>query len=92
MSRIGKVPVAIPDKVKIKVEKGQVLVEGPKGKLSQDIHPRVKVEAKEKEVHLTKLGVARGTNLCFGKDFISLAHVNDLYQNVISNMMESRDI
>ncbi len=47
--------------------------------------------AKEKEVHLTKLGVAKGTNLCFGQNFLSLAHVNDLYHNVISNMMESKD-
>ena len=48
--------------------------------------------AKEKDVHLTKLGVAKGTNLCFGQNFLSLAHVNDLYHNVISNMMESRNI
>ena len=48
--------------------------------------------AKDKKVHLTKLGVAKGTNLCFGQNFLSLAHVNDLYHNVISNMMESRNI
>ena len=48
--------------------------------------------AKEKEVHLTKLGVAKGTNLCFGQNFLSLAHVNDLYQNVINNMMDSKNI
>ena len=47
--------------------------------------------AKEKEVHLAKLGVAKGTNLCFGQNFLSLAHVNDLYQNVITNMMESKN-
>ncbi len=47
--------------------------------------------AKEKEVHLTKLGVAKGTNLCFGQNFLSLAYVNDLYHNVISNMMESKN-
>ena len=47
--------------------------------------------AKEIEVHLTKLGVAKGTKLCFGQNFLSLAHVNDLYHNVISNMMESKD-
>jgi phosphoribosylformylglycinamidine synthase len=47
--------------------------------------------AKEKEVPLTKLGVAKGTNLCFGQNFLSLAHVNDLYHNVISNMMDSKN-
>ena len=47
--------------------------------------------AKEKEVPLTKLGVAKGTNLCFGQNFLSLDHVNDLYNKIISNMMESEN-
>ena len=41
----------------------------------------------EKNIPLTKLGVATGLNLCFGSEILGLAHVNDLYQNVISNMM-----
>ena len=47
--------------------------------------------AKEKVVHLTKLGVAKGTKLSFGQDFLSLAHVKNLYHNIISNMMESKN-
>ena len=47
--------------------------------------------AEEKNVPLTKLGVARGSDLCFGADILSLDHVNDLYQNVISNMMDSKN-
>ena len=35
MSRIGKQPVPIPDKVKVTVTHGTVLVEGPKGKVSK---------------------------------------------------------
>ncbi|HBA61799.1 MAG TPA: 50S ribosomal protein L6 [Elusimicrobia bacterium] len=37
MSRIGKKPVALPDKVKARVENGKVLVEGPLGKLSYSL-------------------------------------------------------
>ena len=33
MSRIGKLPVTIPAKVKVSVKDGAVLVEGPKGKV-----------------------------------------------------------
>ncbi len=33
MSRIGKLPVAIPDKVKVEIKGGAVFVEGPQGKL-----------------------------------------------------------
>ena len=44
----------------------------------------------EKNIPLTKLGVATGLNLCFGSEILGLARVNDLYQNVISNMMDKK--
>lgn len=40
MSRIGRQPIAIPPKVKVAVDGQQVLVEGPKGKLSFEL-PRL---------------------------------------------------
>lgn len=44
MSRIGKQPVAIPAGVKVKLDGGKILVEGPKGaKLEFDWHPTIKV-------------------------------------------------
>ena len=43
MSRIGKTPIEIPDKVKVNITNDSVVVEGPKGKLSMAIHPYVKV-------------------------------------------------
>ena len=47
--------------------------------------------ATEQEIALTKLGVAKGAKLCFGSNILTLAHVNDLYHNVISNMMENNN-
>lgn len=38
MSRIGKKPVLIPDKVKATLEGNTVRVEGPKGKLEKEFH------------------------------------------------------
>lgn len=43
MSRIGRKPVALPDKVKVAVDNGEVKVEGPKGKLSMKAHPLIQV-------------------------------------------------
>ena len=43
MSRIGKQPVLIPDKVKVTVTDSTVLVEGPKGKVSKLFAPVVKI-------------------------------------------------
>jgi large subunit ribosomal protein L6 len=44
MSRIGKLPVAVPQGVKAAVSGSSVSVEGPKGKLSFSVRPGVKVE------------------------------------------------
>jgi large subunit ribosomal protein L6 len=43
MSRIGKKPAKIPAGVKVAVDGGSVLVEGPKGKLRQALRPEVKL-------------------------------------------------
>ncbi|MFN3813182.1 MAG: 50S ribosomal protein L6 [Aquificaceae bacterium] len=43
MSRVGKNPIKVPDKVKVSVEGNLITVEGPKGKLSMDFHPEIKV-------------------------------------------------
>lgn len=50
MSRIGKKPIAIPDKVEVKLEGPGIMVKGPKGELRERIHPLVKVELQDKEL------------------------------------------
>jgi len=50
MSRIGKQPVLIPDKVKVTINGDTVLVEGPKGKVSKLFAPVVKVTVADKKV------------------------------------------
>jgi large subunit ribosomal protein L6 len=50
MSRIGKQPVSIPDKVKVTVSGEKVLVEGPKGKVEKTFAPVVKVTVADKKV------------------------------------------
>jgi hypothetical protein len=44
LSRIGKLPIAIPSGVKVTVDVGAVRVEGPKGKLQTAIPAGVKVK------------------------------------------------
>jgi large subunit ribosomal protein L6 len=54
MSRIGKLPVKIPEKVKVAVTGTTVKVEGPKGKMSFPFNPVVKVEVAGNEVRVTR--------------------------------------
>jgi large subunit ribosomal protein L6 len=53
MSRIGKKPIALPEKVEVKVAAGTVEVKGPKGQLTYKLVEGVKVEKKEKTVEVT---------------------------------------
>lgn len=50
MSRIGKQPIPIPDKVKVTLKGDTVSVEGPKGKVSKRFAPVVKVSIADNKV------------------------------------------
>jgi len=50
MSRIGKQPIKLPDNVEVSVAYDTISVKGPKGELSQLIHPEVDVEITDKEI------------------------------------------
>ena len=50
MSRIGKQPVPIPDKVKVDIKDTTVHVEGPKGKVTKSFAPVVKISVADKKV------------------------------------------
>jgi large subunit ribosomal protein L6 len=50
MSRIGKQPVSIPDKVKVDIKGHTVSVEGPKGKVSKTFAPVVNIAIADKKV------------------------------------------
>ncbi len=55
MSRIGKLPIEIPSGVTITVDDNAVVVNGPKGSLSQFTMPGVTVESKDNTVTVTRL-------------------------------------
>ncbi len=50
MSRIGKKPVVLPNGVTAELTAGTLTIKGPKGSLSQDVHPKVMVSVAENEV------------------------------------------
>jgi large subunit ribosomal protein L6 len=44
MSRVGLMPIAVPDKVTVAIEKDMVKVSGPKGELSRRFSPDMKIK------------------------------------------------
>ena len=77
MSKIGKLPVAIPAGVTVTVANNLVTVKGPKGELKQDFSDNIKVEVKGNEIVLTTANETKQANADHG-----------LYRALISNMVK----
>ncbi|MBI3999714.1 MAG: 50S ribosomal protein L6 [Candidatus Omnitrophica bacterium] len=58
MSRIGRKPISVPQGVKVQVLGPKIHVEGPKGKLDLNVHPRMKVAVADGQI-----AVSRPTNI-----------------------------
>jgi large subunit ribosomal protein L6 len=56
MSRIGKQPIVIPPKVKVAVSGQKVSVEGPKGKLSLELHRRTTLKVEGDKITVSRAG------------------------------------
>lgn len=52
MSRVGKKPIPIPDKVDITFKDQVVTVKGAKGTLTRPVHPAMNLEVKEGSLHV----------------------------------------
>ncbi|QTQ13261.1 50S ribosomal protein L6 [Treponema parvum] len=76
MSKLGKLPVSIPEGVSVNVAPSLVTVKGPKGELKQDYTNNVSIEVKGQEVLVTPLEETKAANAAHG-----------LYRNLIHNMV-----
>lgn len=54
MSRIGKMPIPILKGVTVEQKNGTLRVKGPKGELSLDVHPDMKIVVDESEVRVER--------------------------------------
>ncbi len=76
MSRIGKLPIPIPDKVEIKIDGTLVRVKGPLGEMSQEINPLITVAVEDKQIVCSRANEAKQTRAFHG-----------LYRALIGNMV-----
>ncbi len=66
MSRVGKSPVVLPEKVEVTIAADQISVKGPLGTLSQSIMPNVKVEKIENRLEIKLNDNSRQANAISG--------------------------
>jgi large subunit ribosomal protein L6 len=54
VSRIGRMPVVIPDGVKVEVKGSKVIVKGPNGELEREFRPEMKIEKQDDSVSVER--------------------------------------
>jgi large subunit ribosomal protein L6 len=54
MSRIGRLPIAVPSGVDVTIDGRTVTVKGPKGSLSRSLHPDITVSREEQNLVVTR--------------------------------------
>ncbi len=78
MSRIGKLPVAIPDGVHINIDENNIItVKGPKGQLARNINPLIKINIDNNNLILNRENDEKTTKALHG-----------LYRALVANMVK----
>lgn len=77
MSRIGKLPIAVPNGVSVEIDDSIVRVKGPKGELEQRVLPAVRVTLDNGAVRFERMGEAKEHRSAHG-----------LTRTLVANMVE----
>lgn len=80
MSRVGKKPISLKDGIKVQVQDSLVTVEGPKGKLSQQLHPLIQVQVEKDRVLVNRTGESKQQRALHG-----------LFRSLVANMVTGVD-
>jgi large subunit ribosomal protein L6 len=54
MSRVGRQPIAVSPEIKVKIEGSHVTVRGPRGELSRDLYPDMRLDLEDGELRVTR--------------------------------------
>jgi large subunit ribosomal protein L6 len=77
MSRIGKLPIPLPQGVSVKVDGRSIEVKGPKGVLTRTVHPEVEVEVQGSVLKIKQRVEGAATKNLWG-----------LFRTLINNMVK----
>lgn len=90
MSRIGKLPVSIPQGVEAKVSENTIVVKGPKGELTTDFRAdHVKVNVVENEVIVENLSDEKLSRALWGT---TRANINNMVEGVTKGFQKDLEI
>lgn len=81
MSRIGKLPIELPESVTVKVSDGKVTVTGPKGVLEQELPRQISLLIKDGQVLVEPKGKGKKTKALHGT-------IRSLLANMVKGVTE----
>jgi large subunit ribosomal protein L6 len=89
MSRIGKLPVAVPPKVKVEIKGQKIFVEGPKGKLDFELPRRTSARVDGGNVMVSREGEDAEAKALHG---LSRAIINNMVKGVSDGFVKKLEI
>ena len=89
MSRIGKAPIAIPEKVKVTLTPPTITVEGPKGSLSLSVSDLVSVDMDGSHIRVSAAGEHRKCRAMHG---LTRTLIQNMVTGVTSGFTKSLEI
>lgn len=81
MSRIGRMPIQVPQGVTIEIQDRRVRVKGPKGEIEQEFDPRISIEHNDGEITVTRAADDRESRALHG-----------LTRALLANMVEGASV
>lgn len=89
MSRIGKLPIALPEKVKVTIDGSSIEVDGPKGKISKTFHKSVQIEETDGRIIVSPADKSRFANAMYGT---ARSIINGMVKGVVEGFSKSIEI
>ncbi len=89
MSRIGKLPVAIPAGVKISLDGNTMTVVGPKGTLTQDLHERMTIAVETDQINVMRPSDSKEDSALHG---LTRALINNMVVGVTTGFQKDLEI
>ncbi len=89
MSRIGYMPIPIPDGVDVEIDGSRVTVRGPKGELTKEFDFRMQITQEESVVHVDRTGESRQVRALHG---LTRALINNMVIGVTEGYSKALEI
>jgi len=89
MSRIGKLPIKIPENVTVVIQQRHIKVTGPLGSLDLQLPDKIEVVSQDGFINVSRLTEAKKVKACHGA---IRAHLNNMVQGVVTPWKKELEI